>query len=62
MMSEVARSKAISVLLGRVKVVDTDGNPVDLSEFIVATSPADVADEETGEPVEVEDGEEPTQA
>jgi trigger factor len=55
MMSEVARSKAISVLLGRVTVVDTDGNPVDLSEFIVATSPEDVADEETEEPVEVEE-------
>jgi trigger factor len=52
MMSEVARSKAISVLLGRVKVVDTNGQPVDLSDFTVAASPGDVADEETAEPVE----------
>jgi trigger factor len=53
MMSEVARSKAISVLLGRVKVVDTDGKPVDLTDFVVAASPEDVADEESAEPVEV---------
>src|SRR6195952_3404547 len=39
MMSEVARSKAISVVLGQVKVVDTDGNPVDLSDFIVTPTP-----------------------
>jgi trigger factor len=45
MMSEVARSKAISVLLGRVKVVDTDGNPVDLSEFVVTPTP-ELDDEE----------------
>jgi trigger factor len=62
MMSEVARSKAISVLLGRVKVVDTDGGPVDLSEFVVAASPADVADEETVEPVEVESSDEAAKA
>ncbi|MCU1474935.1 trigger factor [Amnibacterium sp.] len=62
MMSEVARSKAISVLLGRVKVVDTDGKPVDLSELVVATSPEDLADEETVEPVVVEGGSEPATA
>ncbi len=62
MMSEVARSKAISVLLGRVKVVDTDGNPVDLSDFVVAASPADVADEEILEPVEVEESDEAAKA
>ena len=55
MMSEVARSKAISVLLGRVTVVDTDGNPVDLSDFVVTPTP-DVADEETDEPVESAEG------
>ncbi|MDH2442523.1 trigger factor [Amnibacterium sp. CER49] len=53
MMSEVARSKAISVLLGRVKVQDTTGKPVDLSDFVVTDSPQDIADEETDEPVEV---------
>jgi trigger factor len=52
MFGEVARSKAISVLLGKVEVVDTNGDKVDLSDFVVADSPADVADEETDEPVE----------
>ena len=56
MMSEVARSKAISVVLGQVKVVDTDGNPVDLSDFIVTPTPEleddealDAADEPAAE-------------
>ena len=39
MFSEVARSKAIGVLLGQVKVVDTDGNAVDLTDFIVTPTP-----------------------
>lgn len=57
MMSEVARSKAIAVLLGRVKIVDTNGQPVDVSDFVaVADAPEDVADEETDEPVELESG------
>lgn len=52
MFGEVARSKAIGVLLGKVEVVDTNGAPVDISEFVVANDPSDVADEETDEPVE----------
>ena len=52
MFGEVARSKAIGVLLGKVEVVDTNGAPVDISEFVVANDPADVADEEIDEPVE----------
>jgi trigger factor len=52
MFGEVARSKAISVLLGKVEVVDTTGAPVDLSEFVVVDSVGDLADEETDEPVE----------
>jgi trigger factor len=52
MFGEVARSKAIGVLLGKVEVVDTNGAKVDLSDFVVADSVADVADEETDEPVE----------
>jgi trigger factor len=51
MIAEVARSKAIAVLLGKVTVVDTEGNPVDVSDFVAAASPEDVADEETEEPV-----------
>ena len=54
MFGEVARSKAIGVLLGKVEVVDTNGAAVDLSEFVVEDSAADVADEETDEPVELE--------
>ncbi|WP_375400609.1 trigger factor [uncultured Amnibacterium sp.] len=42
MMSEVARSKAIAVLLGRVRVVDTDGNVVDVSDFVADSTDADV--------------------
>jgi trigger factor len=61
MIAEVARSKAIAVLLGKVKVVDTDGNPVDVSDFVAAASPEDVADEETEEPV-AEDAEQGTPA
>ena len=60
MMGEVARSKAISVLLGRVSVTDSNGKAVDLSDYVVADSPQDVADEETDEPVEV-DAEAPVQ-
>jgi trigger factor len=63
MIAEVARSKAIAVLLGKVKVVDTDGNPVDVSDFVAAASPEDVADEETEEPVvQDEDAEQGTPA
>jgi len=31
--AEVARSKALAVVLGKAKVVDTEGNEIDLSEF-----------------------------
>ncbi len=62
LLGEVARSKAVGVLLGRVKVVDTTGAEVDLSEFVVTNSPEDVADEETDEPVEiVDEGDAPAQ-
>lgn len=56
--SEVARSKAISVLLGRVAITDTTGAVVDLSDFVVAASAEsegeDVA-EVTDLPEEIED-------
>ncbi len=38
MVGEVARSKAIAVALGKAKVVDTNGQPVDLSEFAAAAA------------------------
>jgi len=34
MVGEVARNKALAIILGKVKVVDTAGKPVDLSGFI----------------------------
>lgn len=57
MFGEVARGKAIGVLLGKVEIVDTTGAAVDLSEFIVADAPDDVddaesQDDQTGEPAE----------
>jgi trigger factor len=35
LVGEVARNKALAIALGKVKVVDTNGKPVDLSDFIV---------------------------
>ncbi|RDV46583.1 trigger factor [Leifsonia sp. ku-ls] len=43
MVGEVARNKALAIILGKVKVVDTDGKPVDLAEFTA------VADAEDGD-------------
>jgi trigger factor len=55
MIGEVARSKALAVALGKVKVVDSNGSPVDLSEFTAAaTAPVE-------NPVELPD-EDPTGA
>lgn len=56
MLGEVARGKAVSVLLGRATVTDTNGAPVDLSDFVVTDSAEDLADEESEEPVEGELG------
>ncbi len=44
MIGEVARNKALAVALGKVTVVDTNGNPVDLSGFVATEDEA--ADEE----------------
>ena len=35
LVGEVARNKALAIALGKVKVVDSNGKPVDLSDFIV---------------------------
>jgi trigger factor len=44
MVGEVARSKSLSVALAGVKVVDTKGNKVDLSDFTrQATDPVEQA-------------------
>ncbi|MFB4350964.1 trigger factor [Microbacterium sp. CR_7] len=51
LVGEVARNKALAIALGKVKVVDTNGKAVDLSDFIVTDDEA--ADEaETEAPAE----------
>ncbi|KAB1658575.1 trigger factor [Pseudoclavibacter sp. CFCC 11306] len=52
---EISRSKAISTLLGKVKVVDTDGNTVDLSEYLPKDAEAEA--DETAEPASDESAE-----
>ena len=50
MVAEVARNKTLAIILGKTTVVDTDGKPVDLGEFVaVATDDADVEAESTSE-------------
>jgi len=48
LVGEVARNKALAIALGKVKVVDTNGKPVDLSDFIVTDDEAE-ADETPAE-------------
>lgn len=52
LVGEVARNKALAVALGKVKVVDTNGNPVDLTGFVA------VEDEEAAEEEVVEEAQE----
>lgn len=40
LVGEVARNKALAIALGKVKVVDSNGKPVDLSDFIVTDDEA----------------------
>ncbi|MGN6760997.1 MAG: trigger factor [Leifsonia sp.] len=47
MVGEVARNKALAIVLGKVKVVDSNGKPVDLAEF---TAIADAEEPDTDEP------------
>lgn len=51
MVGEVARNKALAIILGKVKVVDSNGKPVDLAEFtaIADADDADAADEAAAE-------------
>ncbi|MDR7112030.1 trigger factor [Microbacterium trichothecenolyticum] len=42
---EVARNKALAVALGKVKVVDTNGKPVDLSGFVATEDEEEVVEE-----------------
>lgn len=45
LVGEVARNKAISIVLGRAKVTDTNGKPVDLSEFTAVLEEEPTEDE-----------------
>lgn len=51
MVGEVARNKALAIILGKVKVVDSNGKPVDLAEFtaIADDEPAEDADADAAE-------------
>ncbi|MFF2485054.1 trigger factor [Microbacterium sp. NPDC058062] len=45
MIGEVARNKALAVALGKVNVVDTNGQPVDLSGFVATEDEEEVVEE-----------------
>lgn len=49
LVGEVARNKALAIALGKVKVVDSNGKPVDLSDFIVTDDEAESADADSAE-------------
>jgi trigger factor len=45
MVGEVARNKAIAIALGKAEVVDSNGKPVDLSDFVAVVEDEDAAAE-----------------
>jgi trigger factor len=47
MVAEVARNKALAIVLGKAEVVDSNGKPVDLTEFAAVDTSAEVSDEES---------------
>ena len=49
LVGEVARNKALAIALGKVKVVDSNGKPVDLSDFIVTDDEAESVEAESAE-------------
>ncbi|WP_431865389.1 trigger factor [Microbacterium paraoxydans] len=49
LVGEVARNKALAIALGKVKVVDTNGKAVDLSDFVVTDDEAESEDEKPTE-------------
>ncbi|WP_374312681.1 trigger factor [Microbacterium sp.] len=55
MVGEVARNKALAVALGKVTVVDTNGNPVDLTGFVAVADEAEAEDEVVEEAQEIAD-------
>ncbi|MCC2032291.1 trigger factor [Microbacterium allomyrinae] len=52
---EVARNKALAVALGKVTVVDTNGNTVDLAGFVAVEDEAEAEDEVVEEAQEIAD-------
>lgn len=52
MVGEVARNKALAIALGKAKVSDASGNPVDLSEFTAVGGDDEAADEAAEAPAE----------
>ena len=46
LMGDVARNKALSIILGKVEVVDTNGAPVDVSDFALTEDEAAVDEDE----------------
>ena len=55
MVGEVARNKALAVVLGKVTVVDTNGKPVDLTGFVATEDEAAAEDEVASEAQEIAD-------
>ncbi|MBP3978738.1 trigger factor [Microbacterium sp. BLY] len=49
LVGEVARNKALAIALGKVKVVDTNGKAVDLSDFVVTDDEAEAETETAAE-------------
>ncbi|WOF24575.1 trigger factor [Microbacterium betulae] len=47
LMGDVSRNKAIAIVLGKVSVVDTDGNPVDVTDFAAVDDEVDESDADT---------------
>jgi trigger factor len=50
LVGEVARNKALAIALGKVKVVDSNGKAVDLSDFIVTDDEAETEAEAEEKP------------
>ncbi len=55
MVGEVARNKALAVALGKVNVVDTNGNPVDLTGFVAVEDEAEAESEVVADAQEIAD-------
>ncbi|WP_029145403.1 trigger factor [Microbacterium luticocti] len=52
LVGEVARNKALAIVLGKVTVVDTAGNPVDLTGFVAEEQDGQTAEDEVVEEAE----------